>query len=60
MPESPKMIRVWEAYPHHIVGCEPWDADENMRAQVRGIHAKHSKHGAADTVFHIFLDTFVQ
>ena len=34
-----------------------WDADEDFRAQVRGIHTKHGKHGATGTAFHIFVDT---
>ena len=53
-----QMVPVWEVYPYLIVGCEPWDADEFMREKLRGIHATHGKHGAAGTVFHIYVDTF--
>ena len=45
-------------YPYLIAGCEPWDADEFVREKLRGIHATHGKHGAAGTVFHIYVDTF--
>ena len=53
-----QMVPVWEVYPYLIVGCEPWDVDEFMREKLRGIHATHGKHGAAGTVFHIYVDTF--
>jgi hypothetical protein len=53
-----QMVPVWEVYPYLIVGCEPWDADEFMREKLRGIHATHGKHGAAGTVFHVYVDTF--
>ena len=52
--EKKQMVPVWEAFSYLIVGCERWNADENFRAQVRGIHAKYG------TVFHIFVDTFDQ
>ena len=50
-----EILPVWEVYPYLIVGCEPWDADENIREMLRGIHATHGKHGAAGTVFHIYV-----
>ena len=51
------MVQVWEAVPNLVVGCERCVADENLRAQVRATHTKYGKHGAAGTVFHIFVDT---
>jgi hypothetical protein len=53
-----QMVPVWEVYPYLIVGCGPWDADVFVREKLRGIHATHGKHGAAGTVFHIYVDTF--
>ena len=55
-----QMVPVREAYPYLIVRCEPWDADENMREMLRGIHATLGKHGAAGTAFHVYVDTFDQ
>ena len=40
-------------YPYLIVGCEPWDADENMREKLRGMHATHGKDGAAGNLTEI-------
>ena len=50
-----QMIPVWAAFPYLIVGFERWDVDENLRAQMRGIHIKYGKHGAAGTVFHMYV-----
>ena len=54
------MIPVWEVYPYLIVGCEPWDSDQIMRAHVKEIHGKHGKNVGTGTVFYIFVDTFDQ
>jgi hypothetical protein len=53
------MTSVWELFPYLIVGSERWDVDKKFRAQGKGLHAKYGKHGAAATVIHSLVKTFV-